>query len=113
MAFLFRCAPCCGFTPALVDFYKKYGKEKNFEIIFVSSDHDERSFDEYYKKMPWLKLDYKERRKKERLAKKFKVTGIPTLLLIDGDTGNIICPDAIDQVLEDDPEGKHFPWKQE
>ncbi|CAF0723271.1 unnamed protein product [Adineta steineri] len=107
------CSPCCGFTPTLTDFYKTYGKEKNFEVIFLSSDHDEQSFDDYYKKMPWLKYDYKERKKKERLAKKFKVTGIPALVLVDGDSGDVICSDAIDQIHDEDREGKYFPWKKD
>ncbi|CAF1306990.1 unnamed protein product [Adineta ricciae] len=55
------CPPCRGFTPILVDFYNKYGSEKNLEIIFISSDNDEESFNEYYQEMPWLTLDFKER----------------------------------------------------
>jgi len=106
-----RCPPCRGFTPVLVEFYKKYNKEKNFEIIFISSDRDEKSFDEYYKDMPWLTLDFNERKKKEELGKKFNVTGIPTFILLDGDSGNIICRDARNQVQHQDNQGENFPWK--
>jgi len=95
----------------LVEFYKKSNKEKNFEIIFISSDRDEKSFDEYYKDMPWLTLDFKERKKKEELGKKFNVTGIPTFILLDGDSGNIICRDARNQVQHQDNQGENFPWK--
>ncbi|CAF4876620.1 unnamed protein product, partial [Rotaria sp. Silwood1] len=42
------CPPCRGFTPILIDFYKKHSEDKNFEIIFISSDNDEESFNDYY-----------------------------------------------------------------
>jgi nucleoredoxin len=97
----------------LVDFYNKYNKEKNFEIIFLSSDRDFESFNEYYKDMPWLTLDFKERKKKDELSKKYNIKGIPTFILLDGDYGNIICQDARNQIQQKDTKGEHFPWKSE
>ncbi|CAF5156466.1 unnamed protein product [Rotaria sp. Silwood1] len=41
------CPPCRNFTPILSKFYKKYVETKNFEIIFISSDRDENSFNDY------------------------------------------------------------------
>lgn len=37
-------------------------KGHKFEIVFVSSDTDEETFEKYYKDMPWaaLKFDQKE-----------------------------------------------------
>ncbi len=58
--FYFRCGPCRSFTPKLIKFYDTHAEGKKLEIIFLSSDSDEESFDEYYKDMPWFKLDYKE-----------------------------------------------------
>ena len=58
------CPPCRGFTPELVKFYNANHEGKNFEIIFVSSDRDEKSFKEYYNDMPWLALAFSERNKK-------------------------------------------------
>ncbi|CAF3969106.1 unnamed protein product, partial [Rotaria sordida] len=52
------CPPCRNFTPILIEFYKKHAETKKFEIIFISSDNDEDSFNEYYEDMPWLALDY-------------------------------------------------------
>jgi nucleoredoxin len=95
----------------LVEFYKTHAKDKQLELIFVSSDRDERAFNEYSKDMPWLKLTYSERKKKEELGKKFQITGIPTLLLLDGDTGEILCKDARDNIQHKDPRGETFPWK--
>ncbi len=106
-----RCPPCRGFTPVLVEFYQKYAEEKNFEIIFISSDRDEKSFEEYYQGMPWLTLDYKEREKKNELSNKFDVNGIPTLILLDADSGDIICEDGRDQIQKKDKKGEDFPWR--
>ena len=44
------------------------------------------------------------------LSKKFKVTGIPTLIFVDGKTGSPITTDGR-SVVGDDPEGTGFPWK--
>jgi nucleoredoxin len=95
----------------LIEFYKTYAKEKDFEIIYISSDRDEKAFNDYYKDMPWLTLIYSERKKKEELGKKFAITGIPTLLLIDGDSGDILCKDARDKIQHKDQRGEYFPWK--
>ena len=46
------CPPCRAFTPVLKDFYEK---NKNVvEIVFLSSDQNEKEFEEYFAKMPWL-----------------------------------------------------------
>ena len=41
---------------------------------------DEAAFEEYYKDMPWLALPYAQRDLKNKLSKKFKVSGIPSLV---------------------------------
>jgi len=104
------CGPCRHFTPTLAKFYKEMQtKGKEFEIIFVSSDRDETAFKDYYAEHPWLALPYSERDAKNKLSKKFKVQGIPTLVLLDED-GNVITTDARSAVSKD-PEGENFPWK--
>lgn len=94
-----------------MEFYKTHGEEKNFEIIFISSDRDEKAFEEYYQEMPWLALQFSERAKKEELAQAYHISGIPTLIIVDGDSGEIICKDARDQIQHKDPKGEAFPWK--
>ena len=61
--------------------------------------------------MPWLTLRYSERKKKEEIGKKFHITGIPTLMLLDGDSGDVICEDARDNIQHKDTRGELFPWK--
>jgi len=102
------CPPCRGFTPDLIEAYKKYLKDKNLEIIFVSSDRDQKSFLEYYGEMPWLAIPNGDKRK-GMLSKRFGVQGIPSFVLVDGKTGETITTNARGNVSSD-PEGKEFPW---
>lgn len=75
----------------------------------MSSDRDEASFNEYYGEMPWLALPFADREIKAKLSKKFKVQGIPMLVLLDGD-GNLITTDGR-SAISSDPSGASFPWK--
>jgi len=78
------CGPCRGFTPSFADAYNKLkAAGKKFEVVFVSSDRDEDAFKEYFGEMPWLALPYTRRDLKQKLSSKFKVSGIPSLVLLD------------------------------
>ncbi|TVU46613.1 hypothetical protein EJB05_06158, partial [Eragrostis curvula] len=76
------CGPCRAFLPTLVKEYNKI-KEKNsdFEIVFVSSDRDQSSFDEFFSEMSWLALPLEDERKAS-LKKTFQIRGIPSLVAI-------------------------------
>jgi nucleoredoxin len=68
------CAPCCAFTPVLVDRYaalKKAGKE--FDFVLVSSDRTAAEFDEYHQGMPWPAIPFSDPDRKAKLAKKYGV----------------------------------------
>lgn len=93
-----------------MDFYNKYAKEKNFEIIYLGSDGDEQSFNRFYQEMPWLTLEFKEQKKRKILQEKFRVPSVPMLILLDGDTGKVICKYAKDKIEFDDTTGVEFPW---
>jgi nucleoredoxin len=103
------CPPCRGFTPQLAGWYSSNLKAKGLEVVFISSDKDEDAFQEYFKEMPWLALPYSDRTKKEALSKKFKVNGIPSLVILD-ENGKVITKDGR-QALSEDPTGEEFPWK--
>eukprot|EP01098_Paradermamoeba_levis_P004155 TRINITY_DN1802_c0_g1_i2.p1 TRINITY_DN1802_c0_g1~~TRINITY_DN1802_c0_g1_i2.p1 ORF type:complete len:444 (+),score=143.81 TRINITY_DN1802_c0_g1_i2:100-1332(+) len=103
------CPPCRGFTPKLAETYKQVtGDGKKFEIVFISSDKDNASFEEYYGHMPWLALDFADRDRKAQLSKKFKVNGIPSLVLLKGD-GSVLTTKGRN-IVAADPEGTSFPW---
>merc|ERR1712014_481173 len=73
------CPPCRGFTPKLAEFYNEGLKDK-MEIFFVSSDRDQKAFDEYFAEMPWQALPFEKRAEKSTLSDMFGVSGIPPLL---------------------------------
>jgi len=103
------CPPCRGFTPVLAEKYKALKEAgKDFEIVFASSDKDAKQFEEYFGEMPWLALPYEDRARKEELSKKFKVRGIPTFVIVDGE-GNTITKDGRSAVMSDEYI-ENFPW---
>jgi thiol-disulfide isomerase/thioredoxin len=76
------CPPCKTFTPMLIDFYNvinnknglnKKPQQQTLEIVFVSSDHEEQSFTNYYTKMPWLAILFDENQKRRNLMTMFKI----------------------------------------
>ncbi|CAM6032104.1 unnamed protein product, partial [Sphagnum compactum] len=79
------CPPCRGFTPLLVEFFSdlKDYDDSALEIVFVSSDSDQGSFDEYWGSMNFAALPFDARTIKEQLAKKYGVRGIPTFIILD------------------------------
>jgi len=104
------CPPCRMFTPALAEAYRSIrSANKKFEIVFVSSDHNEAGFDEYLRSMPWLALPFAERSIKNKLSGMFGVSGIPCLVLLDGARGSLITRDGR-QVIMQDRFGTNFPW---
>ncbi|CAG9313137.1 unnamed protein product [Blepharisma stoltei] len=79
------CPPCRTFTPILVEFYNDVNyPDKRLEIIQISSDKDEQSFSEYFSRLPWLAIPFGDSRIKS-LKMKFKVQGIPLLMLLNKD----------------------------
>merc|ERR1712137_1265590 len=101
--------PCLRFTPQLAEWYKNGLKDKGLEIVFVSSDKTQEAFDEYFSEMPWLALDYQDRKLKKDLKKHFGVHGgHPSVVIIDAD-GSIISKDGCG-AISSDPTGEEFPW---
>jgi nucleoredoxin len=103
------CPPCRGFTPQFAEWYTKDLKEKGLEVVFVSSDNDEGAFNEYFGEMPWLALPYENRDAKAELSKKYKVQGIPSVVILDAQTGATITRDGREAV-SGDPTGEKLPW---
>lgn len=91
------CGPCRQFTPKLASWYQTLqssGGKKTAEIVFLSADHDERGFREYYRSMPWLAVDYEDD-VREELMGKIGVRGIPHLTVLDGRTGRVLEANAV------------------
>lgn len=93
------CPPCRGFTPALSEKYTALKKaDKDFECVFVSSDKSNEAFEEYHNEMTFLALPFADRDAKAKLSKKFKVSGIPTLVFYDLKEDKLITTDGREAV---------------
>ncbi len=91
-----------------------------FEIVFISWDRDQESFDHYYNEMPWKALSFAgksiciskttislqliqyvrfltERTRQEALTNKFQVRGIPCLVVLSP-SGEIIVSNATKEI---------------
>jgi nucleoredoxin len=86
------CPPCHAFTPKLVQWYNKFKPaHPNFELIFVSEDHNEGSMLDYMKEMamPWPAVRFNELQHagngtfKGSQIEKFANTEIPDLVLVE------------------------------
>ncbi len=85
------CPPCRQFTPRLVTAYNEMkAAGKPFEIVFASSDRDEKAMFNYMKEtsMEWTAIPHGDAHK-ETLSKRFSVKGIPTFVILD-ETGALI-----------------------
>lgn len=102
------CPPCRGFTPQLAEWYKANLQAKGLEVIFVSSDRDEAAFKEYWGEMPWLALDFSDRKMKEQLSACYKVQGIPSLVILDPSLKTVTTEGRA--AVASDPEGSEMPW---
>ncbi|CAH1786556.1 unnamed protein product [Owenia fusiformis] len=106
------CPPCRGFTPVLTEFYNKVkasDKADKLEIIFLSSDRDEKSFKDYFGEMPWLALSFGDDDIKGEVSSEFNIRGIPSLIIIDGATGEVKSSDGRG-LVSSDVNGEKFPW---
>jgi nucleoredoxin len=110
------CGPCRQFTPELVSFYNKMnnrrGKKDEFEIVWVSRCRDVNSYGQYFTHMGgWYALPPEEAMgaRGQMLSDKYKVKGIPTLVLLD-DLGQVITTDARNKIPQDKA-GIGFPWR--
>jgi len=106
------CPPCRGFTPMLAKTYKKVTEAgKKWDVVFVSSDKDQSAFDSYFENdHPWKALPYNKRDLKAKLSKKFKVQGIPTLIMLHPRTGEIWNKEGRAAIMKDQ-DGANFPWE--
>jgi thiol-disulfide isomerase/thioredoxin len=109
------CGPCRQFTPELVSFYNKMnarrGNVNKFEIVWISRCRDFDSFGQYFTHMNWLAMQPEDAmgQRGQMLSDKYKVKGIPSLVLLD-DLGNVITTDGRNKIPADKA-GIGFPWR--
>jgi len=89
------CGPCRASVPMLKDLYAKY-HAKGLEIYSVSEDGEEKSWKSFIKEseMTWINVrDDQPGRKNSKAWHDYALHGIPTFVLIDCETGEIIARD--------------------
>ncbi len=86
------CGPCVGEIPNMKNAYSQW-HDKGFEILGISFDQEDKEemLQEYRKtkELPWPQI-YEGKYWETTLGKKHDVSGIPFVLLVDGDTGEIL-----------------------
>lgn len=93
------CPPCQTFTPVLSEFYTKCCVRNATEIIFISSDQTIEAHNEYFAKMPFASLPVEDTAHiKQKLADMFKISGIPSLIVLDAKTGKFVTDLARNEV---------------
>jgi len=80
---------------------------KNIEVVFCSLDSDEDQYKEYTSKMPWLSMPF-DAQETKLMAGKYKANGIPHLVVVDGETFEVITTDGTEGVRDNED---NFPWK--
>jgi thiol-disulfide isomerase/thioredoxin len=87
------CGPCIGEIPNMKQAYADH-HEKGFEILGISFDDKEMAekIKEFTteKEMPWAQI-YEGKLWDTTLGEMYDVSGIPFVLLVDGDTGEILA----------------------
>ena len=89
------CSPCRESIPKLQALYKEY-HDKGLEIYSVSEDESEKNWKNFLQEsgMTWVNVrDVYPGRNDNGMMNKYALTGIPSYLVIDGETGAIIFRD--------------------
>eukprot|EP00438_Fugacium_kawagutii_P025791 Skav209816 [mRNA] locus=scaffold2424:39234:39956:+ [translate_table: standard] len=95
------CGPCRSFTPQLRKFYERAKSDgRAVEVVFISSDHDEKSFKEYFATMPWHAIPYADRGRQKHMAALCQIRGIPGVALLDAQTGGLLDLNARSKVMQ-------------
>lgn len=73
------------FTPVLNQLYERL-KEigENFEVVLISLEEEESTYNESFSKMPWLAVPFKDEIC-DRLFHYFELQAIPTLVIVGAD----------------------------
>lgn len=99
-----NCPPCREFTPLLNMIYEEVNEdEKVLEVIFFSGDKTQEQFDEYYGEMPWLALPRHMKKIMMENAKRFKVKGVPRLVMLRVSDGEILSYQCYEEVKKQGP----------
>jgi thiol-disulfide isomerase/thioredoxin len=95
------CSPCRESIPKLQALYEKY-HDQGFEIYSVSEDVTEKNWKDFLPEsgMNWVNVrDTHPGRNDKSMMTEYALFGIPTLILIDGESGAIIFRDRTKDIV--------------
>ncbi|CAG9319902.1 unnamed protein product [Blepharisma stoltei] len=94
------CPPCKSFTPKYSQVFNAVNNEekRRLEVIFVSLDRDQEEMLEYLESCPFMALPFSDKKRIEYLCRKFQVTGIPLLVVLNKD-GSVASMDGRGDVM--------------
>ena len=79
---------CREFSPLLEEFAAKHGDD--VAVVFVSHDHDERSFEQYSAHMPHvLRIPWSEFEMRQNISAEYGIYALPTLQIVGPDGASI------------------------
>lgn len=102
------CPPCRAFSPRLVEFRDK--NADRFEVVFISSDKTAKAKQDYMSalKMKWPSVPWHAVSGKA-LGEKYKVSGIPALIILSADGKLITTSGRMD--VQSDPNTALAKWQ--
>lgn len=99
-----NCPPCQAFTPLLASLYEETNEDgKQLEIIFFSGDKTQEEFDSYFANMPWLALPRNQQKVMMENAKRFKIRGVPRLVMLRAKDGKILDEQCYEKLRDEGP----------
>lgn len=106
------CPHCKSFNSQLTKIYNDISSEnKGFKIVLISLDWSEEEFNKDFSRMPWLAVPFSDWETRQRLSELFKITGVPTLIILDGKNGCFVSNEAAELVVEYG--SRAYPFTQE
>jgi nucleoredoxin len=104
------CPPCRVFTPVLSKFYNDaLAAGKPFQCIYISSDQDEESFQDYFSHMSFLALPFDAMEIRNKLASEYKIKGIPTLVFVNRQ-GKLLTKEGKKCIADAHGDINRFEW---
>jgi len=100
--------PCRSFTPLLIQVYEQLSSKGDFELVFISSDRDDESFNTCFSKMPCLAIPFSDTETCKHLKEVFKVRGIPNLVILFDAHAKVSCDGGVRTIREHGVDGYPF-----
>ncbi|KAL5850707.1 hypothetical protein ACOSQ4_008720 [Xanthoceras sorbifolium] len=103
------CVQSNHFTPILIEAYNDLiiSMKKSFEVILVSSDNDEESFQKHFSTMPWLALPQSNQTARDSFKSLYAIGETPQLIILN-QKGHLLSSNGLSLVYEFGSKGYPF-----